>query len=109
MQPDTLVLNVQPDEGMELTIQAKQPGPKLCMGGLTLSFRYSDLPGGEGFDAYERLLLDAMLGIAESWRLFTPLLENWSKLPLETYAPGSDGPERAGRLLFADNREWRPL
>ena len=119
MQPDTLVLNVQPDEGMELTIQAKQPGPKLCMGGLTLSFRYSDLPGGEGFDAYERLLLDAMLGdqtlfirsdsIAESWRLFTPLLENWSKLPLETYAPGSDGPERAGRLLFADSREWRPL
>jgi len=119
MQPDTLVLNVQPDEGMELTIQAKQPGPKLCMGGLTLSFRYGDLPGGESFEAYERLLLDAMLGdqtlfirsdsIAESWRLFTPLLENWSRLSLESYAPGSDGPSAAGRLLFADNREWRSL
>ena len=119
MQPDTLVLNVQPDEGMELTIQAKQPGPKLCMGGLTLSFRYRDLPGGESFDAYERLLLDAMLGdqtlfirsdsIAESWRLFTPLLENWNSLPLEPYAPGSDGPAAAARLLFADNREWRSL
>ncbi len=119
MQPDTLVLNVQPDEGMELTIQAKQPGPKLCMGGLTLNFRYRDLPGGESFDAYERLLLDAMLGdqtlfirsdsIAESWRLFTPLLENWHKLPLETYAPGSDGPDASGRLLFAADREWREL
>jgi len=119
MQSDTLVLNVQPDEGMELTIQAKQPGPKLCMGGLTMSFRYRDLPGGESFDAYERLLLDAMLGdqtlfirsdsIAESWRLFTPLLENWGNLPLESYVPGSAGPAGAGRLLFADNREWRPL
>ena len=119
MQPDTLVLKVQPNEGMELTIQAKQPGPKLCMGGVTMSFRYSDLPGGESFDAYERLLLDAMLGdqtlfirsdsIAESWRLFTPLLENWDSLPLETYAAGSDGPESAARLLFADDREWRAL
>lgn len=120
MQPDTLVLKVQPDEGMELTIQAKQPGPKLCMGGLSLNFRYSELPGGESFEAYERLLLDAMLGdqtlfirsdvIAESWKLFTPVLENWQHdCPLVTYAPGSDGPTEANRMLFLDNREWREL
>ena len=120
MQPDTLVLKVQPDEGMELTIQAKQPGPKLCMGALSLNFRYSELPGGESFEAYERLLLDAMLGdqtlfirsdvIAASWRLFTPVLEAWrERCPLQHYAPGSDGPEAAARLLFAENREWRPL
>ncbi len=120
MQPDTLVLKVQPDEGMELTIQAKQPGPKLCMGGLSLNFRYSELPGGESFEAYERLLLDAMLGdqtlfirsdvIAGSWRLFTPVLENWQeKCPLAVYAPGSEGPEEATRLLFREGREWRPL
>ena len=120
MQPDTLVLKVQPDEGMELTIQAKQPGPKLCMGGLSLNFRYSELPGGESFEAYERLLLDAMLGdqtlfirsdvIAGSWRLFTPVLENWQeKCPLAVYAPGSEGPEEAARLLFREGREWRPL
>ena len=120
MQPDTLVLKVQPDEGMELTIQAKQPGPKLCMGALSLNFRYSELPGGESFEAYERLLLDAMLGdqtlfirsdvIAASWRVFTPVLEAWrERCPLQHYAPGSDGPEAAARLLFAENREWRPL
>ncbi len=120
MQPDTLVLKVQPDEGMELTIQAKQPGPKLCMGGLSLNFRYSELPGGESFEAYERLLLDAMLGdqtlfirsdvIAESWKLFTPVLENWGEqCPLAVYEPGTDGPEESFRLLFRDGREWRPL
>ncbi len=117
MQPDTLVLRVQPDEGMELTIQAKQPGPKLCMGGLTLNFNYSDLPGGEQFEAYERLLLDAMLGdqtlfirsdvIAASWRLFTPVLENWQTLPLCSYRSGSQGPEEAMRLT--GEREWREI
>ncbi len=118
MQPDTLILKVQPDEGMELTIQAKQPGPKLCMGGLSLNFRYSDLPG-EAFDAYERLLLDAMRGdqtlfirsdsIAESWKLFTPVLEAFQQIPLETYPRNSNGPEGAERLILADGREWRPL
>ena len=119
MQPDTLVLRVQPDEGMELTIQAKQPGPKLCMGGLTLNFRYSDLPGGEQFEAYERLLLDAMLGdqtlfirsdvIAASWRLFTPVLEHWDALPLAEYSPGTQGPDEAMRLFAGTQREWREI
>ena len=90
------------------------------MGGLSLNFRYSELPGGESFEAYERLLLDAMLGdqtlfirsdvIAESWKLFTPVLENWGEqCPLAVYEPGTDGPEESFRLLFRDDREWRPL
>lgn len=117
MQQDTLVLRVQPDEGMELTIQAKQPGPKLCMGGLTLDFHYADLPGGEFFEAYERLLLDAMLGdqtlflrsdvIDASWRLLTPVLERRETLPLVRYAPGSQGPAEAERLT--GTRGWRAI
>ena len=65
-------------------------------------------------------LLDAMLGdqtlfirsdvIAESWKLFTPVLENWGEqCPLAVYEPGTDGPEESFRLLFRDGREWRPL
>ncbi len=119
MQPDALILKVQPDEGIELCIQAKQPGPKLCMGGLGLNFSYSSLPGGELFEAYDRLLLDAMLGdqtlflrsdvIAEGWKLFTPLLEMWGDCPLEEYEPGSEGPMEAERLLLRENREWRAI
>ena len=108
---------------MALTIQAKQPGPKLCMGGMTLNFNYADLAGGESPDAYGRLLLDALLGdqtlfirsdvIAASWKLFSPVLENWRDAgacsPLTFYEAGSAGPAAADRLLFRDGREWRPL
>lgn len=84
-----LMLSVQPQEGLSLTIQAKHPGPKLCMGELEMNFRYSSLlePGETMPDAYERLLLDAMLGdrmlfiradsIAAAWRLMDPVLDFW--------------------------------
>jgi glucose-6-phosphate 1-dehydrogenase len=122
--PDALVLRVQPDEGMSLNLQAKRPGPKLCMGELPLSFNYADL-GDEldAPDAYARLLLDAMLHdhtlfvrnetIAAAWRLFTPVLETWrdhaERCPLHPYPAGSEGPEAADALLARDGRAWRPL
>ncbi|MDD3885787.1 MAG: glucose-6-phosphate dehydrogenase [Victivallaceae bacterium] len=118
LQRNILTFNIQPDEGMTLTIQAKRPGPKLCMGALDMDFRYSQLGEREEmFDAYERLLLDVMLGdqtlfirsdiIAASWRLFTPLLYNWrDRCPLSSYQPGSDGPKSALDLPLADGREW---
>ncbi|NLC82418.1 MAG: glucose-6-phosphate dehydrogenase, partial [Lentisphaerae bacterium] len=122
--PDSLVLKVQPDEGMSLHLQAKRPGPKLCMGELPLAFNYADL-GDEldAPDAYARLLLDAMLHdhtlfvrnetIKAAWRLFTPVLETWrdhaDRCPLHPYAAGSDGPPAAAELLARDGRAWRPL
>jgi len=122
--PDSLVLKVQPDEGMCLNLQAKRPGPKLCMGELPLAFKYADL-GAEldAPDAYARLLLDAMLHdhtlfvrnemIAAAWRLFTPILDLWQTqpeaCPLYTYPAGSDGPEAANLLMGRDGRAWRPL
>ncbi|MBP7637788.1 MAG: glucose-6-phosphate dehydrogenase, partial [Kiritimatiellae bacterium] len=122
--PDSLVLKVQPDEGMSLHLQAKRPGPKLCMGELPLAFRYSDL-GDEldAPDAYARLLLDAMLHdhtlfvrnetITAAWQLFTPVLDAWrdpaGRCPLHAYAAGSDGPAAAAELLARDGRAWRPL
>ena len=116
---DLLVLQVQPEEGMALTIQAKQPGPKLCMGALTLQFQYggSSNAAAVGRDAYERLLLDILLGdqtlfirsdiIAASWKLFMPILEAWKNSDsssLQFYPAGSQGPEAANDLT-----EWRSL
>ncbi|MFA6931172.1 MAG: glucose-6-phosphate dehydrogenase [Lentisphaeria bacterium] len=128
LEADTLVLNVQPEEGMALSIQAKQPGSKLCMGKLTLNFSYAEVFGGNIPDAYERLLLDCMLGdqtlfirsdvIAAAWKLLTPILEAWKKsdekqmecpCALQFYAAGSEGPEAAKRLFKDRNATWRKL
>ena len=62
LAPNELVLTVQPEEGISLTIEAKQPGAKLCMGSLTLNLDYRSVFGEEPPEAYERLLLDVMLG-----------------------------------------------
>ena len=121
---DTLVMHVQPEEGMDLTIQAKHPGPRLCMGPMTLHFHYSELAEkSELTEAYARLLQDAMLGdptlfmrsdlISSGWELFTPLLQLWENapetMPLYNYAAGSDGPAEAAAMLRQDDREWRPV
>jgi glucose-6-phosphate 1-dehydrogenase len=124
LAPNVLVLNVQPEEGMSLTIQAKQPGPKLCMSALTMDFSYREVFGGGLRDAYERLLLDAMLGdqtlfmrydnIEIAWSLLDPVLGMWEKAkeasaryPLFPYQAGSWGPRAADELLDADGRSWR--
>jgi len=119
---DTLVMHVQP-EGMDLTLQAKHPGPRLCMGPMTLHFHYDELGAAAVADAYARLLLDAMLGdptlfmrsdlIRSGWELFTPVLEAWrdrpESSPLHFYPAGSAGPSAADDLLRRDGRAWRPL
>ncbi len=122
LAPNVLVLNVQPEEGLALTIQAKQPGPKLCMGSLTMDFKYSSIFDGDGApEAYERLLLDCMLGdqtlfirsdcIELSWELLTPVLNAWQDKRTDAgdllyYPAGSWGPEAAEKLLRADGFKW---
>ncbi len=121
LTPNVLVMNVQPEEGIALTIQAKHPGAKLCMNSLTMDFRYETVFGVELPDAYERLLLDCMLGdqtlfwrsdgIEASWSLVTPILEKWAAegCPLTFYESGSWGPREADNLLERDGRQWREL
>lgn len=120
---NTLILNVQPEEGFILKIQAKKPGGKLCMGDLPMSFSYSEMFQGEPPEAYERLLLDCMLGdstlfirndsIDISWTLLTPVLETWAdddskKLPgIFLYPAGTWGPKEADELIARDGRTWR--
>ena len=119
LQPDVLRLRVQPEEGMGLTLQAKKPGPKLCMGALTLNYNYREA-GGEPLSAYARLLLDCQLGdqtlfirsdiIAAAWRLFQPVLDTWRDRPelssLQEYPAGSRGPAAADRLLAETHHAW---
>jgi len=121
---NVLVLNVQPEEGVSLMVQAKNPGPKLCIGSLAMDFNYSEVLDRPMPDAYERLLLDCMLGdptlfirqdnVAASWSLITPILEAWQRNgddpdvgPLHTYPGGTWGPEAADAMLARDGRAWR--
>lgn len=119
--PNTLVLRIHPEEGVGLTIEAKQPGPKLCMCSLTMSFRYREVFGTDPPEAYERLLLDCMLGdqtlfirqdtMREAWKLWTPVLHSWQQdeghCPLHFYTAGSWGPDAARQLTGYDGRQWR--
>jgi glucose-6-phosphate 1-dehydrogenase len=107
--PDVLVLTLQPDEGFSLHFDVKAPGSPFSLKRIPLSFRYKDL-----FDsmpeAYETLLYDVLVGdqtlfvhadeVTESWRVYTPLLEN--PPPLQRYAAGSWGPEAANALVAAE-------
>ena len=115
---NTLVLHIYPTEGMSLYLQAKKPGPKLCIGSMRLDFDYSSLGKSSADDAYERLLLDALLGdptlfirsdfIEEAWKLLTPVLQTWElDDTLHHYPAGSEGPAAADELIAP--AAWRPL
>jgi glucose-6-phosphate 1-dehydrogenase len=121
LPPNTLVMQIQPQEGISLQFQAKRPGSKVCMGTLRMQFRYADVFGGEPPEAYERLLLDCMLGdqtlftrqddVEVSWRLLAPVLQAWENQStnLYEYHAGSNGFPQADRLIDSDGRKWRKL
>ncbi|HMB01441.1 MAG TPA: glucose-6-phosphate dehydrogenase [Spirochaetota bacterium] len=120
LPPNKIIIRVQPDEGICLSMLAKRPGPKLCMSTLTMDFRYQDVFQTKVPDAYERLLLDAMLGdqtlfirhdtLLQSWQLLTPVLNRWAAdkegAHLHKYPAGSWGPAAAAGLLQQDRRSW---
>lgn len=122
LSPNILTMNVQPEEGISLTIQAKHPGPKLCIGSLNMDFKYASiLEQGETIpDSYERLLLDCMLGdqtlfirsdtILEAWKLLTPVLDFWKNdpaVPLYKYSNGSWGPKEANLFPAERKTVWQ--
>jgi glucose-6-phosphate 1-dehydrogenase len=120
IDPNTLVLRVQPDEGMNLTYQTKMPGSKVCLNPVNMDYSY---PKGVHLDAYEWVLLDCMLGdhmlftrqdgVEQTWSVLSPVIEQLEaessakKVPL--YAAGAAGPAEAMQLIEKDNRVWRPL
>jgi glucose-6-phosphate 1-dehydrogenase len=118
---DLLVINVQPDEGISLRFNAKIPGTRMQVAPVMMNFGYGTSFQGEVPEAYETLLLDAMLGdptlfarhdfVEASWALVTPINELWqteSAAP-PTYEAGEWGPPEADALIAKDGRRWRTL
>ena len=117
--PNALVLRIQPDEGISLRFGAKVPGQAFRVRSVSMDFSYGAAFLEETPDAYERLLLDAMVGdptlfiradeVEQAWRIVQPIQELWSDdaTPLARYGAGSWGPREADRLLERDGRRWR--
>jgi glucose-6-phosphate 1-dehydrogenase len=120
VQPNELILTVQPDEGVSLSLGAKIPGPRMRIRPVNMEFRYGTSFMSESPEAYERLILDAMRGDASlftredevqaSWEICDPILEAWAQTPgpLPRYAAGSPGPAEADALLDG-GRTWRAI
>ncbi len=120
--PNLLIVNVQPDEGISLRFEAKLPGSRMQLAPVMMNFRYATAFGGSVPDAYETLLLDAMLGdatlfarhdfVESAWALITPVHEQWqleAPVALPRYEAGEWGPAEANALMTRDGRRWRTL
>ena len=120
--PNLLIVNVQPDEGISVRFEAKLPGSRMQLAPVMMNFRYGTAFGGSVPEAYETLLLDAMLGdatlfarhdfVEASWSLITPVHEKWradAPAALPAYEAGEWGPAEADALMTGDGRRWRTL
>jgi glucose-6-phosphate 1-dehydrogenase len=117
--PNRLTIHIQPQEGIVLRFQAKQPGSTFLLSPVGMHFSYQETFRSRSPQAYETLLADVMSGdatlfmradqIEASWSALTPILKAWADLaPAEfpNYAPGTWGPEAAEALLAKDGRSW---
>src|SRR5436309_3280499 len=120
VEPNELVIRIQPDEGMALTVAAKAPGPELKLLPVGLDFRYGEVFGAEPPEAYERLLLDAVHGdstlyaradwVEQAWWLLGPVIDAWaqdSAPPPHVYEAGTWGPAEADSFISHDGGSWR--
>ncbi len=115
-----LVLTVQPNEGVSLSLAAKVPGRGMRIRPVNMQFLYGNTFLSQSPEAYERLILDAMRGdatlftrndeVEAQWRICDPILEAWREMPgrLPQYAAGSQGPAEAASIL-APGQAWRRI
>jgi glucose-6-phosphate 1-dehydrogenase len=120
VQPNQLILTMQPNEGVSLSLGAKIPGTRMRIRPVNMEFLYGTAFLSQSPEAYERLILDAMRGdatlftrddeVEAQWRICDPILSAWASMdvPVATYPAGSAGPEEASMLL-ADGQRWRPI
>jgi glucose-6-phosphate 1-dehydrogenase len=121
VQPNQIILTVQPDEGVSVSVGAKIPGSQMRIRPVYMEFRYGTSFMSESPEAYERLILDAMRGdatlftrndeIEALWGIIDPILTAWhedQQTPIAEYPAGSAGPPAAAALLD-DGRKWRRL
>ncbi|MFN8626622.1 MAG: glucose-6-phosphate dehydrogenase [Candidatus Binatia bacterium] len=120
LQPNRLVMHIQPEEGISLRFGAKVPGPIMRQGSVEMDFKYQDYFGSTPSTGYERLIHDCMTGdatlfqradmVEAGWSIITPVLDVWKALPprgFPNYAAGSWGPKDAHDLLERDGRQWK--
>jgi glucose-6-phosphate 1-dehydrogenase len=115
---NALVIRIQPDEGIIIRFGSKVPGTAMEVRDVTMDFRYGTAFTESSPEAYERLLLDVLLGepslfpvnaeVELSWSILDPVLEHWAKQPgPEPYAAGTWGPPSADRMIAMTGRAWR--
>jgi len=117
---NTLSFQIQPDEGLTLVLNGKIPGLETRTQPVKMDFRYATTFGSNTPEAYERLVLDAMLGdgtlfirgdeTETSWQLYTPLLNFWNeqgRKGMDSYPAGSWGPSSADALLARNGHSWQ--
>ena len=118
LSENALVIRVQPDEGVTMKFGSKVPGAGMQVRDVTMDFGYGHAFTEESPEAYERLILDVLLGdpplfprheeVELSWKVLDPIEEFWATNGKpEQYAPGSWGPESAHEMMRRDGREWR--
>ena len=116
---NALVIRVQPDEGVTIRFGSKVPGNGTNVRDVTMDFGYGHAFTEASPEAYERLILDVLLGdpplfprheeVELSWKILDPVEKYWASAggPVDQYAPGSWGPASADDLLARDGRVWR--
>jgi glucose-6-phosphate 1-dehydrogenase len=113
-----LHIRLQPDEGIHLTFNAKVPG-KSNMGSVDMDFAYESKFGSYSPEAYERLLMDFIMGdstlftradeVLEAWRIVDAIYEGWQQAPVALYRMGSWGPSESEEMLKRDGNDWTEL
>ncbi|MFN0120715.1 MAG: glucose-6-phosphate dehydrogenase [Blastocatellia bacterium] len=119
LEPNVLVIRVQPDEGITLRLGAKTPGQVTRIRQVNMDFRYGASFGVASPEAYERLLLDCILGDStlyarrdmteRGWEIVMPIIEHWRNAgaSFPNYEAGSWGPEVANEFIEREGRHWR--
>ncbi len=119
IEPDLLIIRIQPEEGLSLRFISKQPGSGMRLRPVSMDFDYGASFGAREPSAYETLLLDAMVGdstlyirqdaVEASWAIVEPVLNSWATQSLEfpNYAAGTWGPKGADEMLARRGHAWR--
>ena len=119
VEPNRLVLNIQPEEGVSVSFGAKRPGTEMSIGNVTMNFSYKEGFGGATRSAYATLLHDCLRGdatlfdrgdsVEAAWSLVDPILDVWSAAKtagVPVYSSGTWGPKESDQLLERDGRQW---